>query len=225
MAENSEQSVIDYLTSYMSENNSVYGNYKVEEIPTENGVGYLVTYGPSQSPNSGAIIISDKATVDQINAAVELKPGTGEWVGGIAQPTLGRVTYGRLFKNIRSGDFSNIPSNAIVSVPITYQSQHDSLPAACGFVEYIGNDVEHIGDMGFSGSGGESLISETQLILSQKYPNATYRVINCDAYCQEDYIQRLPKYSEEQLKLITDKLEVVNFFSDEEGGKRNIGGA
>ena len=221
--ENRENEIKEFFENCKS-NYSRY-KFKVKEIETENGKGYVVRYGPSGTPDAGAFIISDTASLEDLNSIIELKPATGKWnENKKASPTIGKNTYSRLLAQVEKGDFSAIPSNALINIPVTYENIYaDGFNIASDFMDKLGNNVEHIGELGFSGSGGATLQSAATSILSDKYPDATYKCVNLDVYNQEVYLQGQEAYTDEEIDKITSKLEVINFIPDAESAIRNIG--
>ena len=215
----------EFLDNYCTANKDYFGtSYSINEIQTENGAGYVISYGTKEYPNSASLIISDKATIDDLNSVIELEPATGLWIANKAQPATGDKTYHEYLSQINSGDFSHVPDNAIVSIPTMYKSEYDgSLDIACGIVKAAGNDVLNIGEFGFSGSGEATQRSVADAILKDKYPTATYRCANFDAYNEENYVRTSLKYSEDERNKLTNKMEIINFIPDTNAARFNTG--
>ena len=181
-------------------------DYAITEIPTDNGTGYLISYGVAtksdvNNARIAGMIISDEATLDGLNAVVSLKPASGGNNGDPNTSNVSVVTYHELYQAVESGDFSMIPSNAIVSLPGKNTADwYYDVDLACDLIEDNGGTIKNIGEMGFSMSGGSAVDSAAKSIISGKYPDATYRVVNCDAVYQEIFISgtHQKEYTEEQ---------------------------
>ena len=224
----------DALQTYCEENKDFFGdNYVITPIDTDNGTGYLVSYGKNiyadvNNGLSASMIVSPEATIDGLNSVIELKSAS---INDGNTPAPGTTTYHEYYQAIENGDFSSVPKNAVVSIPSTHAAyaaqlksqNYSDLDAACGFIQENGGDIRNIGELGFSMSGGSAVDSAAQSIISEKYPNATYRVAECDAVYQELFISgsHQKEYTQEERDLIADKMEIINFIPDENSARYN----
>ena len=237
----------DVIENYCESNSNFFGGYKITRVEDNNApgtYGYVIQYGLDTN-EPAYMIIPPTANLSDLSGVVELEPATGQYINGVAQPTTADQTYesyisgGKInttdylthedseqlsLTGVLGGDFSRVPSNTVVSIPHMYTEEYDgSLAAACKLVKHWGGEITDIGTLSVSGSGGSALRKLANLVLSGEYTDANFRCAHFDSYNEEEFFTFLSNCSDDQLELLTSKLEIINFFPDEESAARALG--